>query len=138
MTINCDDWGELPAAPEAPKKNKLQRIMEHAGIGSIEGVPWNDPLMLGDRQYNERRRLREHLRLWRENSGSFQNPYDYVELTIDGKKESVPTWRFVELQDQIAYVALKRGASLRETAAMTHLDVTEVKAVAEKYGFNPH
>lgn len=121
--------GPLPLPP--PKGDKLERIL---GLGKeIEGCPLRDPLFLPAQQAAERERIRNHVRLWRETSGPFSTDYDQIEVTVNGKKESVPTWQLVDLQDEIAYEALQRGATVREAAALSHLDVSEVEAVAARH-----
>jgi hypothetical protein len=121
----------LPAPK--PDLNKLDKIMALDGIGKVEGNPLLDPLFLPAAQADERERIRNHIRLWRETSSPFSTEYDRIQLTVNGKKESFPTWKVVELQEQIAYEALQRGANVREAAAMSHLDISEVEAVAARH-----
>jgi hypothetical protein len=119
--------------PYKPRVQTTEEMLAAAGIGPKIGDPFSDPLCLPAERAAERERIRNHIQLWRENSGPFSHGYDSMELTINGRKESHPTWQVISLLEQIAYEALKGGANVREVAALSHLSVSEVKEVAERH-----
>jgi len=122
--------------PYKPRVQTTEQMLEAAGMGQTVGDPLRDPLFLPAAQAEERQRIRDHIRLWREASGPFTYEYDSIQLMINGKKESHPTWQVVERMEQIAYEALTRGANVREAAALSHLDVAEVEEVAARHNIH--
>ncbi len=79
--------------------------------GNCVGDPLRDPLFLPAERAAERQRIRNHIALWRSTSGPFEYRYDTINLTIDGRTESVSTQQLVERLDQIVSLALCRGVN---------------------------
>jgi hypothetical protein len=123
----ADDWGELPTAP---KVDKLDRLLQRAGISPTAGSPLSDPLFMPSEQSAERRSIREQLRLYQTAGPLALGAHDYITLA-DGRR--IAADKFYENQNRLAYELLLRNVDHRSIAARTHLDVSDVAVIAERY-----
>lgn len=112
--------------PAPPKRDKLERLLEQGGIGSVAGSPLFDPLFMPVEKFAARQSIREQLARWR-NSGPLD--WDAVYITLPDGTE-VRSHEFYERQHRIAYELLLRNTDHRTIAATTHLDLAEVAEIA--------